>query len=286
MDAEVRADIKSMIKEDLEMGDVTTESVVAEAIGSKGEIIAGESGYVVGMPETILIFEELEAAVKNEVSDGDKIETGDVLAEVSGPAHGILAAERVALNLISRMSGVATATKEMISKAEEANPEVKIAATRKTIPLMRRFDKRAVKVVGGEPHRYHLGDFVLIKDNHLKLDGSVPKAVKKARNADLSEKIEVEVTSKQEAVSAAGAGADIVMLDNFEPEEAREAVEALEGADLRDEVTIESSGGIVPSNVKDYAAAKVDIISSSYMTMQAPVLDIKLDITGQERGKR
>lgn len=284
MDAEVRADIKSMIQEDLKMGDVTTESVVDESVESQGEIIAGENGFIAGIPEIIFIFEQLEVVVNNGISDGDEIEAGDLLAKVSGPAHGILAAERVALNLISRMSGVATATKEMISKAEQVNPDVKIAATRKTIPLMRKFDKRAVKVVGGEPHRYHLGDFVLIKDNHLKLDGSVPEAVKRARYAGLSEKIEIEVTNKQEAISAAEAGADIVMLDNFEPEGARETIEALERADLRSEVTIESSGGIVPSNVKDYAATKVDVISSSYMTMQAPALDIKLDIRGQESG--
>ncbi len=279
MDSEVRADIRRMIEEDLGMGDVTTESVIDEDVETEGEIIAGESGYVAGIPETLLIFEELDVDMRSRVSDGEKVDSGDVLAEVIGVAHGILAAERVALNLISRMSGIATATKEMMEKAEEVNPDVKIAATRKTVPLMRKFDKRAVKVVGGEPHRYHLGDFVLIKDNHLKLDGSVSEAVKRAREADLSDKVEVEVTSKEEAISAAEAGADIVMLDNFGVEEAREAIEAIEGEGLRDGLTIESSGGIDLSNVRKYAATGVDIISSSYMTMQAPALDIKLDIS-------
>lgn len=279
MDSEVRADIRRMIEEDLGMGDVTTESVIDEDIETEGEIIAVEGGYLAGVPETLLVFEELDVDMKGRVSDGARVEGGDVLAEVVGPAHGILAAERVALNLLSRMSGIATATKEMAERAEEVNPEVQIAATRKTVPLMRQFDKRAVKVVGGEPHRYHLGDFVLIKDNHLKLDGSVAEAVKRAKNAKLSDKVEVEVTSGEEAISAAEAGADIVMLDNFDPEEAKETVEVIEEDGLRDGITLEASGGINPSNVREYAASGVDIISSSYMTMQAPALDIKLEIS-------
>lgn len=277
--SEEREDIKRMIEEDLHSGDVTSESLIDEDTKAKGKIIAGESGYIAGIEEASLILEELNVEMNSETSNGNKVEKGDIICIVKGTARGILAAERVALNILSRMSGVATATREMIEKAKEVDPDVQIAATRKTIPLLRRFDKRAVEIAGGEPHRYHLGDFVLIKDNHLKLVGSVEKAVELAQKAGLSEKIEVEVTNEKEAISAAKTGADIVMLDNFEAEEAEETVETLKKAGLREDVVLEASGGIDPTNVEDYASTGVDIISASYMTMQAPALDIKLEIS-------
>ncbi len=282
VDSQTREDITRMIQEDLWAGDVTTDSLIDADVEAKGKIVTTESGYIVGVPEMLLLFEELGVKIRPNVADGDQVEPGEVIAEVEGPAKGILNSERVALNLLSRMSGVATATKEMAEKAEDVNPDVKIAATRKTTPLLRRFEKRAVEVVGGEPHRYHLGDFVLIKDNHLKLVGSVREAVNRAKEAGGSDKIEVEVSDKEEALEGVEAGADIVMLDNFEPEKAKEAVNAIEKAGLRDDVILEASGGINPPNVKDYAETGVDIISSSYMTMRAPTLDIKLEIVEQE----
>ncbi len=279
MDSEELEDIRQMMEEDLKYGDVTSESLVDEDTEARAEVIAGESGFVAGIPEISLVFDELDVNVDLKVEDGDEIAPGEVLLEVEGRARGILAAERVALNLLSRMSGIATATEEMFEEARRANEDVQIAATRKTAPLLRRFDKRAVKVVGGEPHRYHLGDFVLIKDNHLKFVGSVSKAVELAKEADLSDTVEVEVTEKDEAVAAAEAGADIVMLDNFDSDEAAEAVDLLEEKGLRDQIELEASGGIDPSNVEEYAASGVDVISSSYMTMQAPALDIKLEVS-------
>ncbi|MFW5932644.1 MAG: carboxylating nicotinate-nucleotide diphosphorylase [Candidatus Hadarchaeota archaeon] len=271
-------DIRDMIVEDYGEGDVTTESLIDSEIIASAEIMTNEDGYVSGTPETMAVFNEFELECVCKVSDGDKIWAGQELMKIEGPLKDILASERVALNLLSRMSGVATATMEMIERAKKVNEDVKIAATRKTIPLHRYFDKRAVESVGGEPHRYHLGDFVLIKDNHLRFVGSVKEAVKKARRAGLSNKIEVEVTNSGEAEEAVRAGADIVMLDNFSPEEVKEAVESLKEKGIREDVVIESSGGIDPSNVGKYAAAGVDVISSSYMTMKAPALDIKLDV--------
>lgn len=279
VDSETREIIQQMMEEDRTSEDVTSKSLIPEEVRARAEIIAGQPGVVVGVQEVLAVFEELGVEAEPVKSDGDWVDSGEVLIEVKGPARGILAAERVALNLLSRMSGVATATREMQERAKEANPEVRIAATRKTIPLLRDFDKKAVELVGGEPHRYHLGDFVLIKDNHLKLVNSVSESLKRAREAGLSDQIEIEVTSEEEALSAAENGADIVMLDNFEVEEAKKTMEALEDAGLRDKVVIEASGGIDLSNVAEYAALGVDVISSSYMTMRAPAFDVKLEIS-------
>lgn len=282
VDSETRENIRWMIEEDIGDGDITSESLLTEETEAKAEIIASRSGYLAGIPEVLTVFDEVGVEAEAKVVDGDRIESGDILIEVEGSARGVLAAERVALNLLSRMSGIATGTMEMIDGVKRAGGGAKIAATRKTVPLLRKFDKRAVEVVGGEPHRYHLGDFVLIKDNHLKLVDSVPRAVELARKAQLSEKIEIEVTNKEDAISAAEAGADIVMLDNFEVDEAKKAVEALEEAGLREEITLEASGGIDPSNVEEYAAIGVDVISSSYMTMKAPALDVKLEVSKEK----
>ncbi|KXA90134.1 hypothetical protein AKJ57_04425 [candidate division MSBL1 archaeon SCGC-AAA259A05] len=279
LDSEAREIIRQMMEEDRISEDVTSKSLIPEEARARGEIIAGQPGVLAGVQEALTVFEELGVEAEPVKSDGDRVEAGAVLVEVEGPARGILAAERVALNLLSRMSGVATATRNMQEGAKKANPEVRIAATRKTVPLLRDFDKKAVELVGGEPHRYHLGDFVLIKDNHLKLVDSVPEALKRAREAGLSDQIEIEVSSREEALSAAENGADIVMLDNFGVEEAGETLEALKSAGLRDEVVIEASGGIDPSNVAEYAALGVDVISSSYMTMRAPAFDVKLEIS-------
>jgi len=277
-DLGVREDIIEMLEEDVGEGDVTSEALIDEGIGAEAEIIADQSGYVAGIPETLVFFEEMGVEAEAKVSDGVKIDVGDVLVEIEGSVRGILAAERVALNLLSRMSGIATGTMEMVEEARKVDDDVKIAATRKTAPLLRRFDKRAVSAVGGEPHRYHLADFILIKDNHLKFVDSIGEAVRKAKESGLSENVEVEVNSKEGAVEAVEAEADIVMLDNFEPEEVGEALDLLEEKSLRDDIMIEASGGIDPSNVADYAEHGVDVISGSYMTKRAPALDVKLEI--------
>lgn len=279
VDSETREDIRRMLEEDAGQGDVTSESLIDEDVEARAKVISGQKGFVAGIPEALAVFEELGVRAEAKVSDAVEVEAGDVLIDIEGSARKILIAERVALNLLSRMSGIATATRQMFEEAGKASTEVQIAATRKTAPLLRSFDKRAVEAAGGEPHRYHLGDFVLIKDNHLKLVNSVSKAIKRAREAGLSDKIEIEVTDVEEALSAVKAGADIVMLDNFVSDEAREAVEVLKSEGLRDRVILEASGGIDLSNVKDYAATGVDVISSSYMTMKAPALDMKLDIS-------
>ena len=198
--------------------------------------------------------------------------------ELSGDAQTILSAERTMLNLLSRMSGIATKTRMLTDKLKKANMKAKIAATRKTVPGLLYFDKKAVLVGSGDPHRLHLDDMVLIKDNHIVIVGSVEAAVKKAKaNASCSKKIEVEVAKAEDAVKAAKAGADIIMLDNFSSPQATAAGEMLKKAGFSD-VLLEVSGGITGENLLEYAAAQVDIISIGELTHSVKALDISLEI--------
>ncbi|KXB03476.1 hypothetical protein AKJ45_01480 [candidate division MSBL1 archaeon SCGC-AAA261F19] len=278
IDLKEKRKIRKMLEEDVGPGDITTKSVVSPDTISKAEVIAKQSGILAGAAEAKVAFKEMGVKAEAVKKDGARINVGDIVMKVEGPAYGILAAERTALNLMTRMSGVATATKKMIDIAREVNLKVKIAATRKTAPLLTSFDKRAVQIAGGEPHRFCLNDFILIKDNHLKLVGSVAEAVRRARKNGSSSKIEVEVNHLEDCLEAVKSGADVIMLDNFEALEVERTIETLKKSGLRDQIIIEASGGIDPSNVREYAAAGVDIISSSYMTMQAPALDMGLEI--------
>jgi nicotinate-nucleotide pyrophosphorylase (carboxylating) len=278
VDPAAKKKIKEMLAEDLGSGDVTSEAIVLSDIEAKAEIVAKQVGVLAGVNEAAAAFNENGVRSKALKSDGQSIKPDDVVMRLEGPARGILAAERVALNLLMRMSGIATATRKMLDQAKKANPNVKVAATRKTAPLLTLLDKRAVQVAGGEPHRYGLDDFILIKDNHIKLVGSVTEAVRRARGARISKKIEIEVNNPKDALEAAKAGADVVMLDNMKPADVKQALKTLERAGLRDKSIVEASGGIDPSNVKQYAAAGADVISSSYMTMRAPALDMSLEI--------
>ena len=274
----VRKKIREMLAEDICSGDVTSEALVQSGTNATAEVIANDAGILAGVAETTIAFNEMGVKVRAIKSDGAKIKTGDVVMHLEGPARKILSAERVMLNLLMRMSGIATATRELIDQARRRNPKVVIAATRKTAPLLTYFDKRAVVTAGGEPHRYTLSDQILIKDNHLRLVGSVSEAVRNARKTAREAKIEIEVTKPEEVLDAAKAGADIVMLDNMEPAEIARAIEMLKHEGLREKVMLEVSGGIEPSNVESFAATGVDIISSSYMTMRAPALDMSLEM--------
>ncbi len=278
IDPTARKKIQEILAEDIGSGDVTTEALVPSKVTAKAEIIAKQSGILAGVAEAAAAFEEMGVRAKALKSDGQRIKPGDVIMRLEGPARGILSVERVALNLLMRMSGIATATREMIDRARKKNPKVIIAATRKTAPLLTYFDKRAVKVAGGEPHRYKLDEQVLIKDNHLKLAGSVAQAVRQAREAAKGRKIEVEVSKPKDACEAVRAGADVVMLDNMSPADIGRTMKALEQEHLRGQVTLEASGRIDLSNVEDFASTGVDMISSSYMTMRAPALDMSLEI--------
>ena len=268
------------LKEDLGQGDVTTSILIPDGARVEAEIIAKESGVIAGIEEAKILLEGLGVKVEAEVKDGQKISSGKTIMKLEGDAKTILAAERTVLNLISRMSGIATQTNKIIRKVRAAGYKTIIACTRKTAPGLEYFDKKAVWLGGGDPHRLHLDDMILIKDNHIAVIGNVKEAIKIARRkASFSKKIEVEVSSVNEAVEAAKAGADIIMLDNFTPKDIKKTIEKLQKKKLRKRVLIEASGKINEENILEFASAGVDIISLGSLTHSAKALDISLEIT-------
>lgn len=271
--------LKQLLAEDVGQGDVTSEAVVPAGLKIEAVVLAKQAGVAAGIEEITIFMESLGLSVKAEVADGDEIRSGSVILNISGNARAILSAERTMLNLLSRMSGIATATRKLTEKLRKANLTAKVAATRKTVPGLQYFDKKAVLVGGGDPHRLRLDDMILLKDNHLAVTGSIANAVKKAKAASVNKKIEVEVTSIEDALKAAEAGADIVMLDNFSPRQVREAVEALKKAGFFRKILLEVSGGITEQNLMEYASAQVDVISMGALTHSAKALDISLEVT-------
>ncbi|OYT50724.1 nicotinate-nucleotide diphosphorylase (carboxylating) [Candidatus Bathyarchaeota archaeon ex4484_135] len=279
----VEQKVREALMEDLGFTDLTSEILVPEGAWAEAEIVAKEEGILAGVEEAKTAFELLGAEVVEALRDGSKVRPGDVVIRVRGPARALLAAERTALNFLMRMSGITTATANMVERARSVNPKIRIAATRKTVPGLRFFDKKAVEVGGGDTHRLRLEDCVLIKDNHIAIVGSVSEAVKKAREkVSFTKKIEVEVSSPEEAVEAARAGADIVMLDNFTVEEVSRTLRRLEEEGLRSSVLVEASGRIGLDNVADYAKTGVDVISSGYLTHSAKALDFSMKIIKAE----
>ena len=188
-------------------------------------------------------------------------------------------AERTVLNIMMRMSGIATETRRLVDTLREAGLDVRVAATRKTAPGLRFLDKKAVMVGGGDTHRLRLDDAVLIKDNHVAIVGSVGEAVRKAKEAvSFAKKVEVEVQTPEEALEAARCGADIVMLDNMKPDQIRRAVELLKAEGLYGRIVLEASGGINPSNILEYASTGVHVVSLGYLTHSAKALDMSLEL--------
>lgn len=264
------------LKEDIRSGDVTSELVVPEDEKAKGKIVCKERCVVAGVSEAAAVFRELGARVTTQLQDGRHAERGEVILEVEGRARDLLAGERLALNFVMRMSGIATQTDLLVHKCQRINPKVRIAATRKTTPGFREFEKRAVKLGGGDPHRYGLDDAILIKDNHITIAGGIREALERAKRGSFTKKIEIEVQTPIDARTAVETGADIIMLDNFSPEAAKSTA-----ADLRKikpGILIEVSGGIRPDNAEDYAAA-ADIISLGALTHSYRSIDFSMDIT-------
>jgi nicotinate-nucleotide pyrophosphorylase (carboxylating) len=270
--------LKQILAEDIGQGDVTAQAIIPPNLIVKAIVLAKEEGIAAGIEEATVLAEYLGLKVKAKVAEGEKIKNKQVLIEISGDAQTILSSERTMLNLLSRMSGIATATRRLTEKLEKAGVKARVAATRKSAPGLLYFDKKAVIIGNGDPHRLHLDDMILIKDNHLAILGNVEDAVKKAKvNGSFAKKIEVEVTKAEDALKAAKAGADIVMLDNFSPKQAKEASEMLVKAGF-DKVMLEVSGGITSETLLKYAAAHVDIISLGELTHSVKALDISLEI--------
>lgn len=266
------------LEEDLGFGDITTNALIPEDAIAEARIISKRDGVIAGIREAGIIFKLLNVNFKPPVKDGARVTSGQTIVELSGPARAILSAERTVLNIMMRMSGIATETAKLVDAAKRINPKLRIACTRKTTPGFRYFEKRAVTLGGGDSHRFRLDDMILIKDNHLSIVGSVREAVKKARSrCSFSKKIEIEVEDADQALEAASAGANIIMFDNMSPEEAKKTLDLLEGKGLRDKVLIELSGGITPENIEKYMDLNVDIISMGYIIHSIRALDLSLD---------
>ncbi len=274
--------LKEMLAEDVGQGDVTSTAVVPENLTVDSVVIAKEEGIIAGIEEAVILARSLGLNAEPEAADGDVVKKGNLILKISGNARAILSAERTILNLLSRMSGIATKTRCLSEKLQKANLNVKVAATRKTAPGLLYFDKKAVLIGGGDPHRLRLDDMILIKDNHIAIAGSVEKAVKKVKTASFSKKIEVEVSSISDALKAVEAGVDIVMLDNFSPQKVKEAVKSLKKAGLFGKVLLEVSGGITEQNLLEYASAQVDLISMGSLTHSVKALDISLEVVSRK----
>ena len=269
-------DLLRFIREDAPWGDATSEAVVPD-VACRAVIRAKDTGTVAGLEEARALFEHFGVTVRQRIPDGRAVAPGETLLELDGPARAVLLVERTALNIIGRMSGIATRTREAVEAVRAVSPDVRVAATRKTAPGLRMLDKKAVVLGGGDPHRYSLSDMVLIKDNHLAL---VPlaEAIRKAKARSCYRAVEVEVETAQDAVEAAAAGADVVLLDNMSPEAVRETVGALAARGLRERVTLEVSGGVAGGALARYAATGIDIISMGALTHTVRNFDVSLDI--------
>ena len=245
----------------------------------KAQVIAGEKGYVSGLQEAEKIFLMHDIKTKSRFRDGDEIREGDVVLSLHGSSRKIFSISRSALNLLSRMSGITTLTRKYVNILDKKNYRARIMATRKTTPLLRHFEKKAVVAGGGLPHRMGLYDMILIKHDHLKMfpEGAA-EAVRKAKKSKFNSKIEVEADTITEAIVAAKSAADIIMLDNMSPQEVKEVVKKLTKLGFRKKVKIEVSGGININNVSKYAACGVDFISVGELTHSPRSVDLSLKV--------
>ncbi len=277
MPSTMRTRHHEFLREDIGSGDITSELVVPADAMARGMIVAKEDCVLAGVSDAVAVFEELGAVAKALAADGDRAKAGQKVLEVSGTARSLLAGERLALNMLMRMSGIATLTDELVVRARRANPTVRVAATRKTTPGFREFEKRAVVLGGGDPHRFGLDDAILIKDNHIRIAGGVEEALRRAKRSSFTKKVEVEVESEADALLAVGAGADIIMLDNFSPEEAKRLYDKVKAK--APGILVEVSGRIRPENIEAYAPA-ADIVSVGYITHSARSIDFSMTIEG------
>ncbi len=276
--------LRNMLAEDVGQGDITTALIVPADSTAEAEVITKEAGVIAGIEEARILLESVGLKVEALVSDGEKVKAKKVLIKISGDTRTILSVERTLLNIISRMSGIATLTRKLIEKIRKAGLKTKVACTRKVAPGLLYFDKKAVLIGGGDTHRLHLDDMILIKDNHIAVAGSIEKAVEKVReNSSFSKKIEVEVSMVEDVLAAAKAGVDIIMLDNFSPKQIEKAINLLKEAGFFSNVLLEASGGITAENILSFASTGVNVVSLGEITDSAKALDISLEITKVEK---
>jgi nicotinate-nucleotide pyrophosphorylase (carboxylating) len=264
------------IEEDAPFGDVTSSLVIPD-ITCNAVMRAEQGGIIAGLTEVSALFSHFGVTVKQGAKDGDIVCKNDMILSLSGDAKKILLVERTALNIIGRMSSIATQTRTMADIVSSVNPHCRVAATRKTCPGFQIFDKKAVQIGGGDPHRMNLSDGILIKDNHLAL---VPlrSAVRAAKNGSVFKKIEVEVETSDDALIAATEGADIIMLDNMSPDQVARTIELLKREGMRDRILIELSGGINERSLIKYATLDVNVISLGFLTHSVCNFSVNLEI--------
>lgn len=271
--------LKYMIAEDVGFEDITTKALVNNTLIAKANIISRQTAIVAGVELISEILDEYFLDYTIYKNDGEIVNENEVILSIEGSASDILTLERTMLNLMIRLSGIATLTKNVIDMAREVNEDVIIAATRKTTPGIQSFEMNAVRLAGGDTHRFRLDDCVLIKDNHLEIIGDITQAIQLAKkHVSFTKKIEIEVENKQDALTASKAGADIILLDNMSPTQIQETLKLLKSNNLRDNVLIEASGGINPDNIRGYAETGVDIISLGFLSHSAQSVDLSLEM--------
>jgi len=277
--------LRAFIAEDIGYGDITTNALVDPERKSEGRVVCKENAVIAGLDEATILLQLVDCQGTSKFRDGEHITAGSTILSVEGHARALLGIERTLLNLLSHMSGVATATANLVLLAKKGGgAHVRIACTRKTLPGLRYFEKKAVELGGGDTHRLRTDDAVLIKDNHLTLSGTIEQSVRRAKErVSFTKKIEVEATTPAQAVEAAQAGADIVLLDNMTPEDVQKSMNLLKAKHLRDQVIVEASGGITRENIASYTEAGVDVVSVGAITHSARAIDMSMEIRASKK---
>ena len=274
MDNSPKKELLRFLSEDIQRGDITSALLSKQKINAK--IISREQGIVAGVRFAKNIFQLKGCIVKIFAKDGSRLKPNQIVLQVSGNASSILSCERTVLNLMSRMSGIATQTNYLVSQIKKYSKKTNLYSTRKTAPGLRYFDKEAVIIGGGRKHRMTLNDMIMIKDNHLLLCNSMENIIKKAQKKH--KLIEVEVENQSDAILAAKYGAAIVMLDNFSPAQIKKTIIALQKRKLRNKVKLEASGGVNSKNIGAYAKTGVEMISVGSVTNSVTGLDLSLEV--------
>ena len=276
-----RKALLNFLREDIGRGDITSNSVLKPNLLASSTILCkdSEQAVVAGLREVGIVFDLCKCSCKSLVDEGSIVSHGNEVMKIKGRARDILKAERTALNLLMRMSGIATETKKFVEVVKKISKDIEIAGTRKTAPGLRSFDKKAIKIGGGRTHRNSLDEMVLIKDNHLVLTGSIRESISSAKKlVGNNIKVECEVTDLQSAIEAINYGADIIMLDNFSPQEVENANRVLKELGLRQKCLLEISGGISLANVSQFAKSNPDIISVGSLTHSVKSVDFSLEV--------
>ena len=274
MGTNIKKELLRFISEDIQGGDITSVLLPKKKI--KAKIISRQEGVLAGVKFAGDIFRLKGCNVKIIKKDSAKLKSNQIILQISGNAGTVLSCERTALNLLSRMSGIATQTNFLVSKIRKINRKTKLYSTRKTAPGLRFFDKEAIMIGGGHKHRMSLNDMIMIKDNHLLITNSMEGIIKSARKRH--KHVEVEVENQRDAILAASSGATIVMLDNFSPVQIKKTIAALQKKKLRNKVKLEASGGINSKNITAYAKTGVDMISVGSITNSVKGLDLSLEV--------